>query len=110
MTPYQITRTLTEGNATLGQFAVNTTAVVRAGFVGNFDISAAGASIMATATTEFTGTGATFTHPVDFGGTADAPLAFQTTFDLGDGMVPSAGIVTLVDFSPPLLLHSARLF
>jgi hypothetical protein len=92
VTPNQITITLPKENAPLGQLAVNTTAPVlprRAGFMGDFDISAAGAPILATATTEFTGTVATFTDLVNFSGKADTPLEFQAAIDLGGATVPS---------------------
>jgi hypothetical protein len=90
VTPYQITITLPKENATLGQLAVNTTAGVRAGFVGDFDRSAAGAPIIATAaTTEFTGPVVTITNLMNFNGKADTPLEFQGNIDLGGATVPS---------------------
>jgi hypothetical protein len=102
VTSYQVTVTITElsGGNPMGSLVVNTTADVAQSFVGgDNDITGSGVPISATTNAQFTGTIATFTDPVDFGGTAGTPLEYQATIDWGDGTTIDTGVVTLVDAS-----------
>ena len=94
---YPISVTISSTEADDQNLVVTTSATVADGGATFTDLSGTAQNFNATVGTAFSGTVATFTDPIDFGGTPDAGATYTATINWGPGEGTSSGTVTLTN-------------